>query len=200
MDKKILFIGGSPCSGKSTVAERISKECGAFYFKVDDYLDDFTSLAAKKGLPICNKVRHMTADENWLRTPKEQCDEEFLFYEEISEFVFQKINDVDADVVITEGAAFTPDIMKNKNCNYMCIVPSPEFQISHYKLREWVPYVLKDCTDKALAFDNWMQRDIMFANRVKATCEVNGITCIVNDGTKSEIEMYNTVKCILGLS
>ena len=40
----------------------------------------------------------------------------------------------------------------------------------------------------------------MFANRVKATCEVNGITCIVNDGTKSEIEIYNTVKSILGLS
>ena len=32
MSKKVLIIGGSPCSGKSTVAERISKEYGAYYF------------------------------------------------------------------------------------------------------------------------------------------------------------------------
>ncbi|MBD5543964.1 MAG: hypothetical protein HDR01_06945 [Lachnospiraceae bacterium] len=25
MNKRVLFVGGSPCSGKSTVAERISK-------------------------------------------------------------------------------------------------------------------------------------------------------------------------------
>ena len=43
INKRILFIGGSPCSGKSTVAERIAKEYSAYYFKVDDFLDDFLS-------------------------------------------------------------------------------------------------------------------------------------------------------------
>ena len=46
MAKRVLFIGGSPCSGKSTVAERISKEYGAYYFKVDDFLDKFIGMAA----------------------------------------------------------------------------------------------------------------------------------------------------------
>ena len=35
MNKKVLFIGGSPCSGKSTVVERISKEYGAYLEKTD---------------------------------------------------------------------------------------------------------------------------------------------------------------------
>ena len=30
LSKKVLCIGGSPCAGKSTVAERISKEYGAY--------------------------------------------------------------------------------------------------------------------------------------------------------------------------
>ena len=51
MKKRVLFIGGSPCSGKSTVAERISKEYGAYYFKVDDFLDEFINIAAEKGCP-----------------------------------------------------------------------------------------------------------------------------------------------------
>ena len=47
MSRRVLFIGGSPCSGKSTVAERISKEYGAYYFKVDDFL-----------LAICNAIHY----------------------------------------------------------------------------------------------------------------------------------------------
>jgi len=50
-EKKILFIGGSPCSGKSTVAERIEKEFGMKYFRADDYLDDFMNRAAKRKCP-----------------------------------------------------------------------------------------------------------------------------------------------------
>ena len=34
MAKRVLFIGGSPCSGKSTAAERISKEYGADFSNV----------------------------------------------------------------------------------------------------------------------------------------------------------------------
>ena len=83
-EKRIFFIGGSPCSGKSTVAERISKEFGAYYFKVDDFLDEFTKSAADKGKAVCQKILMMSPDEIWLRDPSVQCDEEFLFYEEIS--------------------------------------------------------------------------------------------------------------------
>lgn len=195
MSKKIFYIGGSPCSGKSTVAERIAKENGAFYFKADDFLIDSLSSAARKGLPICSKVSKMTADEIWMRSPSEQCEEEFLIYEEIAEFIFQKLDAVEADIIIAEGAAFTPEIMKTREkCNYICVVPSPEFQISHYRLREWIWYVLKDCSDKETAFDNWMQRDIMFADQIKRTCKARNIPCIINDGEKSEDEMLDTVK------
>lgn len=34
------YIGGSPCSGKSTIAEALSKKYILHYFKVDDYLDE----------------------------------------------------------------------------------------------------------------------------------------------------------------
>lgn len=40
----IYYIGGSPCAGKSTVAEILSQKYDLYYFKVDDFLDDYTKL------------------------------------------------------------------------------------------------------------------------------------------------------------
>lgn len=112
MSKKVLIIGGSPCSGKSTVAERISKEYGAYYFKVDDFLDEFINIAAEKGRPICKNSTRMTPNEIWMREPSIQCEDEFHIYDEISELIFERLEKVDADNIVTEGAAYTPRIMK----------------------------------------------------------------------------------------
>jgi len=195
MNKKILFIGGSPCSGKSTIAEMISNDFIACYFKVDDYLDEFVKKAAEQGLPACKRVLEMSADEIWMRDPVLQCEEEFSIYEEIGELVFNKLNSIEEELIITEAAAYIPKIMeKIGNKNYICLIPSPDFQISHYRQREWINIVLKDCQDKEKAFDNWMQRDILFAKKVFEQCNQKRIPCIVNDGTRTINEIYEIVK------
>lgn len=195
MSRRVLFIGGSPCSGKSTVAERISKEYGAYYFKVDDFLDEFTNSAAKKGYPACKNSIRMSPDETWMREPLIQCKEEFLIYDEMAEFVFEHLKKIDADFIVTEGAAYTPKVMtRYGKAEYIAIIPTPDFQVSHYKEREWVPYILEGCSDKKQAFHNWMERDILFAKQVKAECEANGVPCLVNDGSKSQDEIFAMVK------
>lgn len=200
MSKRILFIGGSPCSGKSTAAELISKEYGAYYFKVDDHLGELIAAAAAQGKAACAGISGLSADGNWLREPRIQCEEEFRIYGETAPFIFDKIGEISAELIITEGAAYTPQVMKAYGAeNYIAIIPSPEFQISHYKQRKWVKYVLAECSDKEKAFDNWMQRDILFAQQVKAECEKMGIPCMVNDGTKTVEELYQWVKTAFGL-
>ena len=201
MNKRVLFIGGSPCSGKSTVAERISSEYGAYYFKVDDFLDELIGIAAEKGYPACKKSVTMTPDEVWMREPLIQCEDEFLIYNEISELVFEYLERVDADFIVTEGAAYTPGIMeKYGKKEYITIIPTPDFQVSHYKERPWVPFVLEGCSDKQQAFDNWMKRDILFAEQVKVESEKNAVPCIVNDGLKTQDEMFSIVKELFELA
>ncbi len=54
-----------------------------------------------------------------------------------------------SDFIITEGAAYTPKIIKKYGIQeYITIIPTLEFQITHYKEREYVPYVLEGCSDK----------------------------------------------------
>lgn len=200
MNRRVLFIGGSPCSGKSTIAEQISEKYGAYYYKVDDFVDEFIDMAAKKGYLACKNSVNRTPDEIWMREPLIQCEDEFRIYDEISEFVFGYLEKIDAGFIVTEGAAYTPNVMgKCGKKEYISIIPTPDFQISHYKEREWVTYILEGCSDKQQAFQNWMKRDILFAKQVKAECEENRVTCIVNDGLKTQAEMFRIVRDLFHL-
>ena len=157
----IYYIGGSPCSGKSTVAEILSQKYGLHYFKVDDFLDNYTERGALAGYSICKKIAGMNAEEIWMRDPLLQCREEFEFYKEVFEYVLADLAQVNCkNSIITEGAAYVPELIKKlgvSNNRYISITPTKEFQIFHYKKREFVPHVLEGCADKEKAFCNWMQ-------------------------------------------
>lgn len=59
---RIYYIDGSPCAGKSTTAEILSKKYDLYYFKVDDFLDGYQEKAALKGRPICRKNTEMSSE------------------------------------------------------------------------------------------------------------------------------------------
>ena len=179
---EIYYIGGSPCSGKSTVAEALAERYGLAYFKADDHLEEFTARGAAAGLPVCQRILRMTADETWLRPPQTQCQEELDFYAEIAPFVTEKLAALTAARVIAEGAAFLPSLTANA-AHYIAITPSREFQFSRYRQRPWVPLVLKDCSDKELAFSNWMERDALFAEEIRRQCTRLGLPHLLTDGS-----------------
>ena len=181
---EIFYIGGSPCSGKSTVAEMLTAQYGLHYFKADDYLDEFTALGAEAGLPVCQRIQRMTADETWLRPPHIQCQEELDYYTEIFPFVMEKLRQLPHDRVIAEGAAFLPCLMADAD-HYIAITPSRDFQISRYRERPWVPHVLRDCTDKEHAFANWMERDALFAEDIRRQCTELDLPHLLTDGSIS---------------
>lgn len=195
---QIYYIGGSPCSGKSTVAEALAEQYELAYFKVDEHLDDFISRGVAAGLPVCQRIRHMSADETWLRPPQVQCQEEFDFYAEIAPFVTEKLAALNAPHVITEGAAFLPCLAKDA-AHYIAITPSWEFQVSRYRERPWVPHVLRECSDKELAFANWMERDALFAEEVRRQCTQFRLPHILTDGSVSPEECLCQVASLFHL-
>ena len=204
MNKKhtIYFIGGSPCSGKSTVAEKIADHFGLHYFKVDEFLDDYIQQGKLQGKPICTRIKAMSADETWMRDPAVQNEEELLCYEEIFEFIWNDLSKLDCDV-ITEGAAYLPDLMHAIGIDakhYINITPTFDFQYSHYKERPWVPYILKDCRDKEQAFENWMQRDGLFADHVRNRAQLLGYHTLITDGSQDTLKTYQTVCELFGLT
>ncbi len=201
--KKTYFIGGSPCSGKSTAAELLSQEYGLYYFKVDDFLRKYMSLGAQDGLPLCKKIAGMNAEQIWMREAQLQCREEFGIYKEIFDYILADLDQLSsANGILTEGAAYVPRLFKRLGLpggRYIAVTPTPEFQIAHYRQRTFVPYVLADCPDKEQAFRNWMDRDILFAQEVRRQCREEGYSVIINDGSIPIDEMAGSIAARFGL-
>ena len=204
--EKIYWIGGSPCSGKSTVAEMISERLGMVYFKLDDLLDELISGAAQNGGISCSAVQSMTPEEIWMRHPEIQCREEFAIYREIFPLALEKLTAAAAAAdrpVITEGAGWLPELMQDigvERSRFFCLVPSREFQIREYSKRPWIEYVLEGCSDKKAAFSGWMERDTLFALQAAEDARRLGYPVMVNDGTADIEEMYRTVTAHFGLT
>lgn len=194
---KIYYIGGSPCSGKSTIAEMMAKKFDLYYFKVDDMLEKYTLLGTDEGYEICRKQLTMSPEQIWMRDVDLQCQEELQFYHEIFGLIQADIKLISGKKgMIAEGAAFLPEIMQKNNITdkeYICMTPTKEFQIEHYRKREWVPYVLEGCSDKEKAFENWMDRDVLFAETVRRQCENANYKSIVVDGKNDILDILSVV-------
>lgn len=194
--KQIYYIGGSPCSGKSTVAEHIAESLGFKYFKVDDHLDRYMKMASKDEKPYAREVSEMSADEIWMRSPSVQNEEEFALYREFFPYIQKDLEEIESENIITEGASYLPEFAKQLHLDqnqYFCIVPSKTFQYEHYKERPWIWYVLEGCSNKEQAFENWMERDVLFGKQVYQEAIRLGYTAFMNDGTRSIEEMIQMV-------
>ena len=58
-------LGGSPCSGKSTIAEKLSKRFGWGYYKVDDYEREHLRRCRPDRHPTMCRYAEMSWDEIW---------------------------------------------------------------------------------------------------------------------------------------
>lgn len=196
----IYYIGGSPCSGKSTIAEIIAEKYNLYYYKVDDFLDDFIARGAEKGYEICAKQSKLSFEQIFMKEPELLCKEELEIYCEMFEFIKEDIQDICLENgekgIIAEGAAFLPELMRQEgvlNNRYISITPTKEFQVEHYRKREWLPHILEGCSDKEKAFENWMNRDALFAEDVRRQCKESGYASLVTDGTVSINVMSESV-------
>ena len=196
--RQIYYIGGSPCCGKSTVAEMISKKYNFQYFKVDDLLEVYINKGAKLSKPLLSKIAVMSLDEIWLREPEIQNLEEQDIYNEMFEFILEDLNNLNSEVpIITEGAAFLPKLISEigvGKSNYICMVPTNEFQYEMYSQRPWVMQYLEGCSNKELAFENWMKRDYLFADSVLNDATTLGYSTLIVDGKRTIDENLDTIE------
>ena len=199
----IYFLGGSPCSGKSTLAKIIAEKYDMHYFKIDDYLDKYTRLGVNDDIFLIKKMQMMTLDEMWLRDPKKQSLDEILYYKEIFYYIMNDLDKLPKEKkVITESVGFMPFLMhehevdKNK---YICIVSEKDFQVGVCNKCGWIDDYLSSSSDKEKALENWMERDALFAQYVLRDAERYSYESLIVDGKKSVLENLQIVENLFEL-
>nr|WP_318540282.1 hypothetical protein [Terribacillus saccharophilus] len=187
----IYWIGGSPCAGKTTIARKLMTEYGFTYYKCDDCYDDHMSRSTPDQHPNMYKIKDQTWNQVWSTqfcslSVEEQIEDVIRVYEEQFSLILEDLlSRPKTTPILVEGAALLPHkvapLLTNLN-QAIWMVPTPEFQIEHYKKREWIHRILDQYDDPDLAFSNWMERDSGFAKKVKKDLEdINLYSCFKVD-------------------
>lgn len=176
----IYWIGGSPCAGKTTIARKLAAEYGFTYYKCDDCYDDHMSRSTPDQQPNMYKIKDQTWDEVWSTqfcslTVEEQIKDVVRVYEEQFSLILEDLlSRPKTTPILVEGAALLPHMVAPllTDLNHaIWMVPTPEFQVEHYKKREWIHRILDQYDDPELAFSNWMKRDSGFAQEIVKDAE-----------------------------
>jgi 2-phosphoglycerate kinase len=199
----IYWIGGSPCSGKSTIAARLAADFGFQVYSCDERFPEHMKQADALHHPTMHTLSHMSWDEIWMRPIDEQVETVFKIYGEEFEMILADLRTLPANrPVLAEGAALLPKLVAgllDENSLSVWILPDPTFQRYHYSKRGWVKGILDQCSHPQEAYHNWMERDARFAERVARQATALGLPVLVVDQNMGIEELLRRVKQIFRL-
>ena len=170
---QIYWIGGSPCSGKSSVAEALSARHHLRLAKADDYLETHMRQADAQRQPVMHRLAGLSWNENFTRPVETQVQDELVFYREEFPLLLEEFARLPHDLpLLVEGAALLPEFFvetqdiaspppglepgrPTETQNFAslrvvhgCVVyliPTRPFQLQHYAQRPWVLNILSQC-------------------------------------------------------
>lgn len=199
----ILWIGGSPCAGKSSIARLLAQQYSLQTYSCDDAYESHLKRATPDKHLLMSNAARMTWDEVWMRPVDVLITRELAFYREEFEMVIEDLLSMpESTPIIAEGAALLPECVAPRLSHpnqAIWIVPTEEFQLKEYARRDWVQNILSQCRDPQQAWQNWMGRDAGFARAVAEDAKARELRVIKVDGSQSIEEHANMVASHFGL-
>lgn len=192
----VFWIGGSPCSGKSSITQALAESYSCRAYRCDDAYEAHLESARPETQPLMSQVAAMTWDDIWMHSAEFLVEREVKFYEE--EFLMI-VRDLLAlpphPPLLAEGTALLPGLVSQVSPpgQAIWVVPTEEFQREHYARRPWVDDILRQCRHPARAFENWMARDSAYAKLVIREAQDRGLKVVKVDGSTSLAENVQQV-------
>ncbi len=182
----VFWIGGSPCSGKSTIAEMLTEKYTFTYYNCDEAYSSHLTKCQPELQPIMTKVKHLSFDELFSRPVDQQVIETIRFYQEEFEFIVEDLHSISSSrPILVEGADLLPELVAPFLHTYnrgIWIIPTSSFQVEQYSKRDWIRSILEKCRNPTQSFENWMDRDIAFAQCINKEAVDRGFKVMVTDG------------------
>lgn len=197
----VLWMGGSPCSGKSSMAALLCERYDLAYYQCDAHFDAHQQAATPADHPRLHALGGMTWDAIWMRPVAAQVADELVIYREEFGLILDDLRALPPDrPILAEGAALLPELVAPLAGAGVWVVPTPDFQLAQYRQREWIHGILAQCADPDQAFHNWMARDAGFAEVVTAQATARDLPVIMVDGRATIAENAAAAAAYLGLA
>lgn len=200
---RAYILGGSPCSGKSTIAEMLSAQHGFHYYKVDDHESEHMHRAQPDHQQAIVRYSKMKWNEIWSQAPEKLLADEMTYYHERFPFILDDLSQINSvKPIILEGAAFLPELIDQfpvTRKQIVFMIPTIEFQLQHYSQRPWIQSILNECHNPKQAFENWMGRDNLFGEEIKRQASALGYQVIRIDGSIDIKTQFKAIQIQFGL-
>jgi hypothetical protein len=190
--RQAYWLGGSPCAGKSSVADRLVERHALTLYRCDDAFGRHLAQCNGAEHPALFAISQMTWDEIWMRPVDVQVAAELAAYREEWGMILEDLRRLPPErPILVEGCALLPELVAPPAPPQAALwfVPVPAFQRTHYAQRGFRQEILAQCRDPQQAWENWMQRDEQFGLHVAASAARRGYTVEWIDGRRSLDEL-----------
>jgi hypothetical protein len=192
----ILWLGGTPCSGKTSVARRLAEIYALPVYHYDERAKAHEALIRPEPHPAMCAYRAMSLDERWVLRPVEA-----MVAATTAAWVEQfelAIDDLAAQPrhapVLAEGPGLLPDCVAPLLASprqALWLVPTEAFKRATQPTRgrAW----MDQTSDPTRTYENLLALDLQLARDVKRRAEELGLRVVVVDGSRSVDEMAAVV-------
>lgn len=199
----VYWIGGSPCAGKSTIAQTLAERYRLHYYQCDSWFEIHQQHAHPARQPFLHRLARMACDEIWLPPVAEQVARVQAIYTEEFAMILTDLQALPCTrPILAEGAALLPACVLPhlaEQCHAIWLTPTSAFQRFHYAQRPWIHDVVRNCSDPAQAFENWMARDEAYAHWINQQTAALGLSLIQVDGQQTISDLMEDVANQFGL-
>jgi 2-phosphoglycerate kinase len=196
-ERKVFWIGGSPCAGKSSISEILANRFSLDVYHVDEAFETHLQRVDPVRQPALMKWRESSWDERWMQPIDDLVQNVVACYQEHFGLFYEDVLKVpSANDLLVEGTALLPrqlaSVLPNRN-QAIWLIPSADFQRAHYSERDWARDIAAQCNYPNVAFHNWMERDIRFAEWVEAEATALDFAILKVDGARTLQENAESV-------
>jgi shikimate kinase len=197
----VLWLGGSTCAGKTTVARLLAAEHGLRLYACDDAFEEHRRRARPERHPGFCRIMDLSGPELCALPVDQQVDGLTGFYQDQMEMIVEDLLQIpDGGPVLAEGSGLLPELVAPLLTDHgkaLWMIATPEFRRRRYRERaqrgSWVREAPED------VFRRWMERDDVLAARRSERASALGLAVLSVDGSLSIAETAGAVAHDLGL-
>lgn len=186
--ERVLWIGGAPDSGKTSVARILAERHGFEIYQFDRHEKAHFARADPDLHPALWAAHpdRMDSEQRWLgSTPQEMADATIASWSERCGMAFEEIADLAASSpVIAEGPGLFPDTLApilSDPRKAVWLIPTEAFK-RRSAIERGKPGTRHETSDPERATANIIARDLIMAARIRERCAVLGLECLVVTG------------------